>query len=207
MTRLKKKIYKNNETVKESHNCYAYFLNEVDKDIIKDCKKTKKKNKKRRCRRPQPGYAVYYNNGERLIKAKNYNCKELTKRTLADNKSIYKTTFKKKCKKNYYKGALFLDPYNDYHYYREDKPGRWSHKQGWHIPSSVDAKGNKIKNPEKAEKKYKSPTKRNIYNKLCNYFCIPKDTKKKMSAYPNKNIWKIFGGTQKRRKRRKYWDT
>lgn len=32
----------------------------------------------------------------------------------------------------------------DFHWYRQDGNGEWSHKNGWHIPSNVDDEGNKI---------------------------------------------------------------
>lgn len=188
MPKLKKKIYRK-DIVKASQNCYSYFLNEISEDSLKRCKKRKSINKKLRCRRPQPGYASGYNNGKRLTKKSYKNCKEIVERTLSDNSEIYRTTRKKKCKKNYYKGAVFLDKNKDYHYYREDKPNQWSHKPGRHIPSAIDAKGKKIKNPETAAKVYKSVTKSNIYDKLCSYFCVPNKTKKVLSVIPVTNSW------------------
>ena len=201
MGKLKKKEYRKSG-IKPSHNCYSYFLDEINDNHAKLCKKKRKKNKKYKCLKPQPGYAVGYNRSKKLTK-KNYNCKELVKRTLADNKSIYKTTKKAKCKKNYYKGALFIDPYKDFHYYREDTPENWSHKQGRHIPSSYDAKGKPIKDPEKAAKRYKSSTKSHYYNKLCSYFCLPRHTKKNMQALPKKKFMGLFGGTQRRTRKQR----
>lgn len=183
---LKKKVYKKS-FVKDSHNCYSYFLNEVDYKHAKDCKKIKKLWRNVSCLRPQPGAASGMPDIKIGNKKKQYTCKNMIKRTISDNKSIYRTSRKKPCKKNYYKGALFIDKGVDFHFYREDKPGKWSHKQGSHIGSDVDAKGKPIKNPEKAAKKYKSKRKNNVYDKFCSYFCIPRKTKKKMSIYKNKN--------------------
>lgn len=186
MPRLKKKTYKKS-FVKDSHNCYSYFLNEVDYKHASDCKKIKKNWKNVSCLRPQPGAASGKPDIKIGNKRKQYTCKKLINRTLSDNKTIYTVKKNKPCKKDFYKGALFVDKGVDFHYYREDKPGKWSHKQGSHTGSDVDAKGKPIKDPEKAAKKYKSDRKNNIYDTFCSYFCIPRKTKKRMRIYNNKD--------------------
>lgn len=42
----------------------------------------------------------------------------------------------------------------DYHWYRKDKNGYWSHKRGLTAISNKDASGNKIKNPKNANRNY-----------------------------------------------------
>ena len=44
--------------LRESHNCYSYFLNLKDQGAIELCKKTY--GKRNICRRSQPGYASHY---------------------------------------------------------------------------------------------------------------------------------------------------
>jgi hypothetical protein len=45
---------------------------------------------------------------------------------------------------------------NDYHWYRQDDDGSWSHKPGHGVVRNVDAAGNPIDNPETA-------VRRNVY--------------------------------------------
>ena len=206
MGKLKNKTYKKSY-YKESHNCYSYFLNQIDKKNERDCKKIKSIGKHIQCWRPQPGAASGKPDMKKSKRRGQYTCKNIINRTLADNKTIYRTTKNNKCKKYYYKGALFIDPGRDFHYYREDKPGQWSHKQGYHTPSYVDAKGKRIKDAEKAAKKYKSRAKDNIYDKLCSYFCIPRNTRKRMKPYRKRRgkhngFWELFRRTRMRSRRR-----
>jgi len=56
-------------------------------------------------------------------------------------------------KQGYYEVYLVLGE-SDYHWYRQDQGGKWSHKQGnWHV-SNVDASGRMIRNPSKANHNY-----------------------------------------------------
>jgi len=207
MGKLKNKTYKKSY-IKESHNCYSYFLNKIDKKNVRDCEKIKSIGKHISCWRPQPGAAAGKPDMKNSKRRNQYTCKNIVKRTLADNRKVYRTTKNNKCKKHYYKGALFIDPGIDYHYYREDKPGKWSHKQGQHTPSNVDAKGKAIKDVEKASKRYKSRAKNNIYDKLCSYFCIPRNTRKRMKSFRRTNgnkpegFWELFRKTRMRPRRR-----
>ncbi|MBI2623256.1 MAG: hypothetical protein HYW65_01615 [Candidatus Liptonbacteria bacterium] len=51
----------------------------------------------------------------------------------------------------YYLTALFFasDKY-DFHWYRKDGNGLWSHKDGWQPPSNKDEQGNLIRDPREA---------------------------------------------------------
>jgi len=80
--------------------------------------------KEKFCRRPQPGYASKMP----LLEKKDFNCPTMMKRTLKDNKDIFQTTKKNVCPSNYYKGALVVAPGRDYHYYRLNDDGMWTHK-------------------------------------------------------------------------------
>jgi hypothetical protein len=123
----------------------------------------------------------------------------LNKRVLRDNKYIYKT--KKKCPKNYYKGALYIEPKRAYHFYRQDSDGTWSHKAGLSGSSRRDAKKRIIRNIKKSNRKY-NPTKKETgfyYSKHCSTYCIPDSSKKKFfSAYTRK------GKKRKKNKTRKH---
>lgn len=83
----------------------------------------------------------------------------------------------KPCKKGTYKIMLFvaLDPdHQDFHFFRQDKDGTWSHKQGWgYGPSKLDASGKIIFNPRKSNLNFKPYN----YSTYCSSICVPKQFK------------------------------
>ena len=44
----------------------------------------------------------------------------------------------------------------DYHWYRQDRNGKWSHKRGTWAVCNTDSKGKSINNPQKAKKNYET---------------------------------------------------
>jgi hypothetical protein len=60
--------------------------------------------------------------------------------------------------------ALVIDPGTDYHWYRKDKNGKWTHKPGGTAATNLDNSGNPITDPETAN--------RGGYTDFCGYFCI-----------------------------------
>ena len=184
------KKWTRNKYVHRGHNCYSYFLNKIDKKVVKSCKKTYKKYGQ--CQWPQPGLAnKYKNNTEKAL-----TCKALYKRIRSDNKSIFRTTQKKKCPKGYYKGALAVNPKKTFHFYRQDRSGYWSHKDGPKKPTQYDSAGKKIKDPKNAARNYKTDK----YPKFCDYYCVPSSTRKKKQSLRNKKWSKIlFKGWSPRR--------
>ena len=199
MPRYSKKKW-NKKYVKQSHNCYSYMLNKINKKYVKKCKSYMKKTKKRGCHflKAQPGM---YSGMKDVRHLKNYNCNMLNRRILADNKHIIKTKKNRKCPKKYYKGVLYIHPNRGYHFYRQDSGGTWSHKDGLSKSTKRDAKNRIIKNIGKSNRKYK-PTKKEIglyYSRKCATYCIPEDPKKKFfSAYTRKRK-----KSQKKRKKKK----
>jgi hypothetical protein len=138
--------------IRDTHNCYAYLLNTIA---------SKRKGK------PQPGYFSGFN----ALKESDYKCGEFYKRLKKDIPTMYVSTFGNKCAKGYYKGFVALDPKTedqDYHFYRQDNHGYWSHKPGKQDAIDYDANGKKIADPVKANRKYKYFN----YSKPCFYFCI-----------------------------------
>jgi hypothetical protein len=75
-------------------------------------------------------------------------------------------------KAGYYPVALVMDPGVDYHWYRLDNNGKWSHKPGWSNATDVDAAGNPITNPEAASRDYSSGGGPN-YRVFCGYYYVP----------------------------------
>jgi len=167
--------YDKNLFVRESHNCYNYFLNLKSRRAYNLCKKEHKPG--HRCRRPQPGYAVQMP----MIKSADLNCKSMMDRTLSDNKHMFRT--KKNCPKTHYKGALVVAPGNDYHYYRLNDDGVWTHKPGHTQTRSFNADHADITDPETANRKYRNAD----YSDFCGYLCVPRSRKqKRMKMYKEK---------------------
>ena len=162
--------YNKNLYLRESHNCYNYFLNKKSINAIKTCKNIDYK-REGSCRRPQPGY--YF--GMKPMTKKDYTCKTINHRTIKDNPLILKATEQETCKKGYYKGALVVAPNRDFHYYRLNDDGVWSHKPGGKKSSVVDSNNKPIKNPRLAGRTYGSLN----YKDFCTYYCLPKDGHKK----------------------------
>ncbi len=61
--------------------------------------------------------------------------------------------------------------FRDYHWYRQDKDGYWSHKRGLYPITNLDASRKKIKDPKKANRNYSSSGGLN-YNVFVGYFKI-----------------------------------
>ena len=203
MPRYSKKRF-NRKYVKQSHNCYSYMLNKINKRYVKKCKSYMKKTKKKGCHflKAQPGMYSGMKDVKNLGK---YNCNILNRRVLADNKHIFKT--RKKCPKNYYKGALFVHPKRGYHFYREDKDGTWSHKDGLSRSTRRDAKRKIIHNINKANRKYNTNKldKGLYYSRKCSTYCIPENQNKKFfSAYTRKRKNKRKKRKSRKTRRRKY---
>lgn len=70
------------------------------------------------------------------------------------------------CPENCWKVTLVVDdsPPCDFHWYRQDDNGKWSHKPGGTEATNVDNSGNQITDPEIAD--------RGRYNQFCGYFCV-----------------------------------
>ena len=151
-----------NPVLKKNHNCYAYVLD----DLVHG-----RKNK------PQPGtWSNIIDPGERVQK---YNsCPEMLGRIMADNASIYQIEESEPCEKGYYKGYLVLDPGKDYHFYRQDSNGYFSHKRGKLDVENVDSVQNRIEVPRLAAKNYGGYN----YTESCGYFCIPNNKTRKTNS-------------------------
>lgn len=150
------KIYKENDYYK--HNCYAYALEQFnDKSITNN--------------KPQMGYYGYpYKIKPSSLKS----CSDLSHRVIIDNPHIYKIYYNKKCKKGYYKTFLFLSPNSDYHWFRQDKNGMYSHKPGLTQITDKNTDSKKINNPLTAcRSRYSNKNQIMDYSMACDSFCVP----------------------------------
>ncbi len=178
MPKFQPKKWNKDKYTRKSHNCYAYFLNKKSRKIRNKCRgRLQSKNFKnkliktgsnyknircRKCYRPKPGRAA----GLRFTK-KNYNCKNVVRRVLLDNKSIKKISKNKKCPKNYYKGVSlintkFMPGIKWFHFARQDSNGKWSHKDGISKAELYNINKRVYNHPDK---------------KVCSHFCVPKNSK------------------------------
>tara|TARA_Y100000389_G_C17394438_1_gene481745 strand:+ start:38 stop:436 length:399 start_codon:yes stop_codon:yes gene_type:complete len=107
------------------------------------------------------------------------NCESLVNNVTKDaGKKAYALKDETKpCKKGTYKIMLFVAPdpeHNDFHFFRQDKDGTWSHKQGWgYGPSKLDASGKMIFNPRRSNLNFAPYN----YSKYCSSICVPKQFK------------------------------
>jgi len=144
--------YNKNLSIKETHNCYSYALGKIVKGL---------KSK------AQPGYA----SGFSYILSSDYDCEKFKDRLKSDNPMSYLQSFDESCVAGFYKIFLALDVKNDYHWYKQDSNGYWSHKPGASNVINIDADGNLIKNPVLSNRNF---GRRNYY-KPCFFACIYSD--------------------------------
>lgn len=142
----------NKNGIIQKHNCYSYAVNIINKNNTG---------------KAQPGYFSGYNH----IDDNEYQCKNFHTRLKADLPSMYLTSFEQPCKKGFHKAFISIDDKTgdqDYHFYREDKSGLWSHKPGATEVKDIDASGKKITNPYTANRSYPGYQ----YKKPCFFFCV-----------------------------------
>ena len=150
----------------ETNNCLSYALrgNKLNLELIKQCKDVSGCN----VNFEQPGAA----SGERKAMRNETlrTCPVVEKLTKSDlSKDFKDSTFYKKCPKGYSKVALVVDKGTDYHWYRQNPDGTWSHKDGSNPVKNFDAKKRKIFNPKQASRDYGSELN---YEDFCGFFCV-----------------------------------
>lgn len=137
------------ESNKKYNNCYAYAIN------------NHKENS--RIRKPEPG------------KHRNhYSCSQIMEGLQTDIDGIYSINFECKCAPGFNKiyAAVSneqMEQGNDFHFYRLDHDGYWSHKTGSNDPSRLDASGKLITNPELSDRAFHNHN----YEHGCGFFCVP----------------------------------
>lgn len=174
-----------NPSIEGSHNCYAYFLDEMKDSIKSKCDEICQKNNKHGCPKkepecqnliPQPGdYYLLKKYGNLKKKERDYTCPNMHNKIMADNPLIKPVGLLEKCPSNYYKGAMTVDYKNTFHFYRQNKDGTWSHKPGVLPITNKDANGKSIYIPHFADRNYTKKPRHNpiLYNDFCGYYCIP----------------------------------
>ncbi len=161
--------YNRDSTVRLSHNCYSYGMNVLDPISAELCKKNGS------CRRyfHQPG--AKHGDRNALNTAERRSCAVVERLQKADTPAIQKGTFYGKCPKGMSKIALVVDPGEDYHYYRQDADGMWSHKDGSNKVKRYDALKRPIFNPALAARNYLWQNSDLNYEDFCGFYCVPRD--------------------------------
>jgi hypothetical protein len=160
--------WNNKRELRETHNCFAYAMNVHDPKQVKACLLDKD------CNVPfhQPGSASGHP-GFRTRRLKT--CPDMVARLLGDNPSMKMTTFTGKCPPHTSKIALVVDPNEDYHFFRQDSNGLWSHKPGGTAVTNLDANDRLIYDPLLASRNYTVSGSKLNYDTFCAYMCVPRD--------------------------------
>jgi len=143
-------------------NCYSYAFDRYEVDADKKL---------------QPGELS-------VGKFNSYNCDEILNKLKQDYNTynIIQVTKDYKPPCNHYKIALVIDDTGDeqdYHFYRQDDDGYWSHKPGKENVRRMDASGNMITDPSIADRNYDKQDDNtnnetdNNYYKFCGYYSVP----------------------------------
>lgn len=127
-------------TVQSDNNCYNYG------------------NNKNTGTYAQPGRAAG-------AMAGSMSCQEVRDAAVADGLELLPASGV--CPDTQDKVALVVDPGTDYHWYRLDSNGMWTHKPGWGAATNLDNSGNPISNPETADRCSGWP----CYSDFCGYLC------------------------------------
>jgi hypothetical protein len=163
--------WNNDEATYKSMNCYAYAFNYRNPVLIDECRRNNGKD----CRKyfPQPG-AV---NGDRnaLNTEERRHCPIVEKLIKADVPDIAPSNFHTPCARGQSKIALVVHPKEDYHFYRQDPDGFWSHKDGSNKVKRFDALRRRIFNPEGASRDYRWQGSDLNYKDFCGFYCVPRD--------------------------------
>ncbi len=161
--------YNRDSNIRLSHNCYSYGMNVLDPMSAELCKKNGS------CRRyfHQPG--ALHGDRNALNAAERRSCAVVESLQKADNPTIERTSFYGKCPKGKSKIALVVDPGEDYHYYRQDADGMWSHKDGSNKVKRFDALKRPIFNPQLAARNYLWQNSDLNYEDFCGFYCVPRD--------------------------------
>ncbi len=137
-------------SIQRNNNCYNYS------------------NNRRTDTFAQPGKAV----GQQYTA---YTCTDISNAAIADG--LEPISSSATCPDNMVKVALAVYPDSDYHWYRQDSDGMWSHKIGTNEATNLDDSYMTITNPETANMV--------LYTDFCGYFCTCSDEEE---GYGHANI-------------------
>lgn len=155
--------------VRETHNCWAYSMNVLDPAQLTQCE-----GKPASCQLSyhQPGGTKGLS--KLLRKASARSCRTVDQLIRTDVPDLQPTSFQERCPAGTSKIALVVHPGEDYHFYREDPDGFWSHKDGANKVKRYDAEGQPIVNPQTAARDYRPRGSFLNYKDFCGFYCAPR---------------------------------
>jgi hypothetical protein len=125
-------------------------------------------------------------------------CPDMIARLLGDNPSMKMTTFEAKCPAHTSKIALVVDPDEDYHFFRQDSNGMWSHKPGGTAVTNLDANEKRIYDPQLASRDYHESGSKLNYDTFCAYMCVPRDRPLHLKTGGKRKTRKRFAQTRRK---------
>ena len=153
------------------HNCFSYGFGVIDPKLVQKCKQKKLKD----CRTHfhQPG--ALHGDRNALNAGERRTCPVVEKLMMADIPNVTRVDFATKCPANTSKIALVVDKGEDYHFYRQDPDGMWSHKDGSNKVKRYDALKKPIANPQFASRDYQWTGSDLNYEDFCGFYCVPRN--------------------------------
>lgn len=144
-------LWNDGERIQKSTNCYAYAANDPYNHPPRS--------------KPQPGQ--HSGTGMQDISSG-----ELRRTSVADGMILAPDP--PPPRPGYYvvAGVIAPDAPQDYHWYRQDNDGMWSHKPGWGSATNLDASGSLISDPKLADRNY-SGTGGPNYSEFSGFFYVP----------------------------------
>lgn len=161
--------YNKNPLIRKTHNCWAYGMDVLDPAQLTQC-----------IGKPVGCQLVYHQPGGTAKKAKELrttagrSCAVVERLMKTDVSAIQRTTHRNRCPRGTSKIAMVVDPGEDYHFYRQDSDGLWSHKDGANKVKRFDAEGLPIWDPETAARDYRPRGSFLNYKDFCGYYCVPR---------------------------------
>lgn len=161
--------YNKDKRVQDAHNCWDYGLNVIDDKQTHQCN-----GNSPRCSPlfHQPGGTKGLSNI--LERKEGRTCAVVENLMRKDVPDLTPTTFQKRCPTRKSKIALVVHPGEDYHFYRQDADGWWSHKDGSNKVKRHDAEGRPIWNPKTAARDYRPKGSFLNYRDFCGFYCAPR---------------------------------
>ena len=161
--------YNKDPVIQDRHNCWDYSMDVIDPAQLTQCD-----GKGPECEPMfhQPGGTKGLS--KELQTAEGRTCAVVSKLMTQDVPDLRRSTFKKKCPIGSSKIALVVHPGEDYHFYRQDPDGFWSHKDGSNPVKRFDAEGKLIWNPQTAARDYRPKGSFLNYKDFCGFWCAPR---------------------------------
>lgn len=155
--------------IRKTHNCFSYAFNLMDPRQIKACLEDKECDVSFH----QPGSVSGW---PKFTDKDPKTCPNMIGRLIGDNPTLLPSAFELKCPKGTSKIALVVDEDQDYHFYRQDSNGLFSHKPGGTPVKNTDAQGHTIFDVQLANHNNDRGNSDPLnYDRFCGYFCVPRD--------------------------------